>query len=207
MSAQPCDAGCVVTARWRWHGALLVAACGACAACSIPLGDPVVRSSDQLVLPRAAGVVVPGEVAEATGPYAAVAGHVLQEINRVRAAADVGELTSDPRLDQAAAEHARELAGRRMLDHESLRPGRRTFMLRVEAAGVTWRGVAENLAQVPGSQTTVARQTARAWLNSPGHRQSMLNATYTHSGVGVAEDASGYWYIVQLYVLPAAQRE
>jgi uncharacterized protein YkwD len=148
-----------------------------------------------------------GGFADPTSPYAVVAGHVLQEVNRARAAAAVGELSADPRLDQAATEHARELAGRRTLDHESLRPDRRTFTLRVEAVGVAWRSLAENLAQVPGSRTVVARQTARAWLNSPGHRQSMLNAAYTHSGVGVAEDASGYWYIVQLYVLPSPLRE
>jgi uncharacterized protein YkwD len=178
-----------------------------CAGCTIPLGDPTIRPSARLVLPPADGVAPPGDVVPAAGPYAALAGQVLEEINRVRAAADVGMLAADPRLDQAAVEHARELAGRRLLDHESMRPERRTIMLRVETAGVPWRSVAENLAQVPGSPGGVARQTARAWLDSPGHRQSMLDARYTLTGVGVAEDAAGYWYVVQLYVLPAAARE
>jgi uncharacterized protein YkwD len=193
-------------AAWRGMSSQLLLVL-VCAGCTIPLGDPTIRPSARVVLPPAGGVVVPGDVVPASGPYAELAGQVVGEINRVRAAADVGILAADPRLDQAAVEHARELAGRRVLDHESMRPERRTMMLRVETAGVPWRNVAENLAQVPGSRGGVARQTARAWLDSPGHRQSMLDARYTHTGVGVAEDAAGYWYVVQLYVLPAAARE
>jgi uncharacterized protein YkwD len=198
-------AGAGRAARHGLRAQLLLAL--VCVGCSIPLGDPTIRPPARLALPPADGVVLPGDVVPAAGPYAALAGQVLEEINRVRAAADVGILAADSRLDQAAVEHARELAGRRVLDHESMRPERRTMMLRVETAGVAWRSVAENLAQVPGSRGGVARQTARAWLDSPGHRRSMLDARYTHTGVGVAEDAAGHWYIVQLYVLPAAARE
>jgi uncharacterized protein YkwD len=207
----PRGAGPGPAARRGMSGQLLLAL--VCAGCTIPLGDPTIRPPAGLVRPPADHVVLPGDivppgdVVPADGPYAALASQVVDEINRVRAAADVGILAADPRLDQAAVEHARELAGRRVLDHESMRPERRTIMLRVETAGVPWRTVAENLAQVPGSRGGVARQTARAWLDSPGHRRSMLDARYTHTGVGVAEDAAGYWYVVQLYVLPAVARE
>jgi uncharacterized protein YkwD len=166
-----------------------------CAGCMIPVGElPFPPPTDPEPAPPAR---VPGDQ-----PYAAAAEQVLQEANRARSAIGARALVPDARLDAAAAEHAAELARRRVLDHESTRPDRRTVSQRVDAAGVAWRRIAENLAQLPGGSAAVASQSVRLWLDSPGHRVNLLEPAYTRSGVGIARDASGLWYVVQLYVLP-----
>ena len=109
-------------------------------------------------------------------------------------------------LDQAARAHAQELAARRTLDHNSTDPELRTPGMRATAAGVTWSSIAENLASMSGAAASVGAQTGSIWMNSSGHRNNLLNARYTHTGVGVAVDDRGVWYVTQLYVLPRATR-
>jgi uncharacterized protein YkwD len=179
--------------RRRWSG---IAAALLFVGCTVPLGD--------LPLPPAPGPVSPSEGPGAELPHAAVSVQVLGEVNRAREGAGVRPLLADAALDRAAAHHASELARREVLDHESTDPARRTIALRVDAVGVRWRRIAENLAQVSGGSAAVGPQVARLWLNSPGHRANMLEPAYTRSGVGVARDRAGLWYVVQLYVLPAA---
>lgn len=54
-----------------------------------------------------------------------------------------------------------------------------------------WRRAGENIAAGYGTGDVV-----NAWMNSDGHRANILG-DYTHIGVGVAWDASGYPYYVQ----------
>ena len=41
-----------------------------------------------------------------------------------------------------------------------------------------------------------------AWLESPGHRRTMLTPAFTTTGVGVARDDEGTFYFTQLYMVP-----
>jgi uncharacterized protein YkwD len=137
-------------------------------------------------------------------PAAAVtAAAVLAESNRIRASlARVGEMRHDPDLQRAAQAHANELAERRVLDHASPTPGRRTMTQRIDAAGVAWTRAAENLGQLPGPWEDIPRRVVQMWLDSPGHRSSLLDPDWTHSAVGIAADQYGYYYVVQLYLVP-----
>ena len=59
--------------------------------------------------------------------------------------------------------------------------------------GVSYRTAGENIAY--GQRTP--REVVTAWMNSPGHRANILNASYTQIGVGYV--ASGnYW--TQLFI-------
>jgi uncharacterized protein YkwD len=136
-----------------------------------------------------------------------VAEGVLTEANRARRAAGVASLQADPDLDRAAAEYASELADRGLLDHDSPTPGRRTVSQRVDAAGVAWTRVAENLGLVRTHEAAVAATVVRLWLGSPGHRSNLLDAGYVWAGAGVARDRVGDWYVVQVYVTPRLRRE
>ena len=58
----------------------------------------------------------------------------------------------------------------------------------MRAAGISYRAAGENIAQ---GQRTPA-EVVQAWMNSEGHRANILNASFTHIGVGYV--ASGnYW--------------
>jgi uncharacterized protein YkwD len=57
---------------------------------------------------------------------------------------------------------------------------------RVKRVGYDYRSVAENVAW---GQDTVQR-VVHSWMNSPGHRQNILNPNYTEMGIGYSQK---YW--------------
>lgn len=162
--------------------------------CTLPL--PVPSRQEQSAPPSA-----PTHAA-----LAAIEQGVFVEVNRVRAARGAAVLQRDAALDRAARAHSEELAERGVLDHESTNASRRTPALRAEAEGVSWMRIAENLAAMTDNGSAVPTRTATLWLNSSGHRENMLNAAFTSTGVGVAVDRRGVWYVTQLYVLPPPAR-
>jgi uncharacterized protein YkwD len=137
---------------------------------------------------------------------AAIEDGVFIEVNRLRREHGRGALRRLPALDQAARLHSAELAARRMLDHYSTDVMLRTPGQRVTAKGIVWISVAENLASMSGAYQTAGWRTGDVWMHSPGHRSNMLEERYTHTGVGVAIDRRGIWYVTQLYVLPRGAR-
>ena len=135
-----------------------------------------------------------------------VARGVIAEVNSTRLGQGLDALIEDAVLNRAAREHSEELAARGKLDHTSTDPARRTMTMRIEAAGGTWLRAAENLAHVSGYASGVPGRTVNMWLKSNGHRRNLLSPDYTHTGVGVAIDPRGRWYVTQLYVRPRAVR-
>jgi uncharacterized protein YkwD len=163
-----------------------------CAACTVPVSVP--RSA-----PAAAAAVSDATVE-------AVANELLAAVNRARADNGLRPLRRVAALTRAAREHSEELAERRTLEHTSTNPARRTMTMRIEAAGGTWSRAAENLANMSGPASDVPWQSVQLWLNSAGHRRNMLESAYTQTGVGIAIDQRGIWYITQLYVVPRTGR-
>lgn len=51
---------------------------------------------------------------------------------------------------------------------------------------------------ITSNPNMTARQVIDAWAKSPGHRRNMLSGT-NKIGVGVAQNASGVWYVVARY--------
>ncbi|MCM2348555.1 MAG: CAP domain-containing protein [Bacteriovoracaceae bacterium] len=45
-----------------------------------------------------------------------------------------------------------------------------------------------------------SKDVLSAWLNSPAHRKSIENPSYTHTGLGLHKDASGRPYWTQIFV-------
>lgn len=45
-----------------------------------------------------------------------------------------------------------------------------------------------------------AEAVFRAWLNSPSHRRSIETASWTHTGLGLAESAGGRKYWTQMFL-------
>ena len=130
---------------------------------------------------------------------------VVRRANDVRVEARVRALVEDAALTNAAQRYAEELARLQRLDHVSPTLGLETMTKRIEAAGGKWRQAGENLATTY-NVSDMPRTVIDMWLNSPGHRRSLLGSAFTRTGVGVARDTRGAWYIVQLYVLPPARR-
>jgi uncharacterized protein YkwD len=116
----------------------------------------------------------------------AVENEVVRLTNAERAKAGCGALKHDARLRAAAFGHSSDMSANSYFDHNS-RDGR-DFADRIRAAGFSFTAAGENIAQ--GYPTAAA--VVNGWMNSPGHRQNILNCAYTHIGVGHAANGS-YW--------------
>jgi uncharacterized protein YkwD len=104
----------------------------------------------------------------------------LAAVNAARLAAGRRALDPDGRLDRAAQAHAEDMLRRSYYDHSS--PEGASPLVRVQAAGFPARLVGENLAAGMRSLP----EAMAAWLGSSGHRRNLLEARFTHLGMGVA---------------------
>ncbi|MFE3452334.1 CAP domain-containing protein [Nonomuraea sp. NPDC059194] len=119
-----------------------------------------------------------------TGGASTIEDEVVKLTNAERASGGCKPLTHDPQLRAAAEGHSADMAAKGYFDHTS--PNGRNPGDRIKASGfspVTAWG--ENIAK--GQRT--AADVVRGWMNSPGHRQNIMNCNYTHIGVG--HDAKG----------------
>ena len=72
---------------------------------------------------------------------------------------------------------------------------------RAEKMGIfNWRAIGENIAFNRGYDDPV-RIAVEKWLESPSHKQNMLNKDWIESGLGVAISADGSYYFTQVFLL------
>lgn len=109
--------------------------------------------------------------------------HSLQLVNESRAAHSVRPVAEHPTLTAKAQAWAEVLAERGSLAHSNLADG----------AGPGWSTLGENVAMA-GS----VEEAHQLFMNSPPHRQNILNGRYTHMGVGTAE-GHGRLFVVQVF--------
>lgn len=123
---------------------------------------------------------------------------VVQLVNLERARAGLPPLTVNTLLTSAARRHSSNMAswsnsiGGQAMQHTLIGTTTPTPSTRLDFAGYQdWRAWGENIAY--GYAT--AQQVVTAWMNSPGHRANILNATFTEIGVGAVTNASGqiFW--------------
>ncbi len=125
----------------------------------------------------------------------------FDQINAERRANGLEPLERDPVLVDIARAHSRDLAqngtpgGQRLEESDPLE--------HIEAAGVAYRVVSANLAW--NNHPNPAEVAVRGWLRSAQPRETILDAIFSHSGVGVAPDDRGGYYFTQLFVQKAAE--
>jgi uncharacterized protein YkwD len=112
---------------------------------------------------------------------------VLELTNAERADEGCGPLRADEQLHEAAVLHSQDMAERDYFDHvtpEGVGPGERA-----ERAGYdSWGG--ENIAWGYRS----AEDVVEGWMDSPGHRENILNCDFVAIGIGAADSDRGpYW--------------
>ncbi|SRR5579871_1671210 len=110
--------------------------------------------------------------------------------NQERARYRLPPLRNDQALDSIARGHSEDMLRRGFFSHtnpDRESPGDRMARLhRIligEGAENIWSGSGYNA-------NAVAEQIVGDWMNSPGHRANILNAEYTHLGVGAAMEGA-----------------
>lgn len=117
---------------------------------------------------------------------------VLELVNEQRLLADVQPLEWDEQVAGLARIKSADMAATGQLSHTSEQLGSPFKMLRDN--GVPYKTASENIARGQRS----AQEVVDAWMASTGHRESMLNPSFTHMGMGIAADAKGRLYWTQL---------
>ena len=69
---------------------------------------------------------------------------------------------------------------------------------RIDEGGVRAQGIAENLYKCRGVDDPL-RSAVDGWMSSKGHRNNILGADFTHTGVGIAVAEDGTIYFTQLF--------
>ncbi len=126
----------------------------------------------------------------------AVEQRVFDLINHERANHGVPALVMRSDLCGVARGHSQEMAEYNYLNHENI--AGMSAADRLTNAGIAWRTCGENIAYNSGYADPAARAVV-SWMESPGHRQNILNEAFTHTGVGVAQGASGTYFFTQVF--------
>lgn len=116
---------------------------------------------------------------------AKVRAKLYELINKEREKAGLSRLEIDPRLEEIAAGHSRDMAKNKFAGHISPTSGGPEQRLR--AAGVEFVNFGENV----GQGYLSAEAIHSGFMESPGHRMVMLDPRFTHFGIGVESEGSG----------------
>jgi len=128
-------------------------------------------------------------------PHAATAQNSIAErylfasANAERAQRGLPPLRWDDTLYKAARTHCQEMAARQSISHQYL--GEPELTQRGKLAGAKFSTIAENVAMAP-----TAVRIHIAWMNSPGHRENLLDPQVDSVGISVLQ-RNGELYAVQ----------
>ena len=131
---------------------------------------------------------------------------LLCEVNRVRAERGLGALSVDWPLTGAAQAHAEDMHARSFFSHvtpDGLTLVERALRAGFPDAGTDWQ-LGEVLALGSGVLSTPA-SAVRGWLDSPGHREVVLDPGLDVAGIGLVDfEAAGGPFTV--WVMVAGRR-
>ncbi|MFI2506945.1 CAP domain-containing protein [Streptomyces sp. NPDC018972] len=111
---------------------------------------------------------------------------VVELVNAERAKAGCSPVKVNATLTKAAQDHSEDMASSGTMSHtgsDGSSPGDR-----ITRAGYSWSTYGENVAH--GYSTP--EQVMTGWMNSPGHKENILNCGFKEIGVGLAQPGS-YW--------------
>jgi uncharacterized YkwD family protein len=163
--------------------------------------QPVVQQPAQQAVPQQPVKQQPTQQAAPQQPVADASvpseiQQVLDLVNQERAKAGVSPLKLSTSLDSMAKVKAEDMRDNNYFSHTSPSYGSPFDMMK--KFGISFSTAGENIAA--GQQS--ASDVMNSWMNSPGHRQNILNPSYTEIGIGVAKGGSYGTYWVQDFIRP-----
>lgn len=139
-------------------------------------------------------------VARATPQNAsAVVQSIVELTNHVRADNQAPALSPSPKLMEAAQIHSRDMAAADTMAHTLPGAALPSLTGRADAVHYAYARLGENIAYNQADASSVVA----AWMNSPPHRENMLNSSFTDIGVGLAWNARGEPYYTMMLGRPS----
>ncbi|MFF2752857.1 CAP domain-containing protein [Psychrobacillus sp. NPDC058041] len=111
---------------------------------------------------------------------------VVDLTNKERAKEGLKALQIDVKLTQSAQAKSQDMKNKNYFDHTS--PTFGSPFDQMKSLGITYKSAGENIAMGQRS----AAEVVDAWMKSPGHRENIMNPSFTHIGVGLS-DSGFYW--------------
>ena len=130
---------------------------------------------------------------------------LLQATNNNRLAKNKPTLSLNPKLSEAATTKAQDMADRNYWSHNT--PDGKAPWHFIDTAGYSYKKAGENLAY----GFTTSADTVNGWMNSPTHRDNMLDDSFTEVGFGFV-NASDYnesgkeTIVVAMYASPGIEQ-
>ena len=147
----------------------------------------IISANPQIKNPN---LIYPGDVLQIPAVDTAVRSYeteVIRLVNEIRVDNGLKPLTENWELSRVARYKAHDMHDSGYFDHNSPVYGSPFTM--IKNFGLSYRAAAENIAMGYRTPQTVVD----GWMNSTtGHRENILNPSYTQIGVGYCADGS-YW--------------
>lgn len=134
-------------------------------------------------------LIYPGQIIQVPTLDASVTDYeqeVIRLVNEIRQKNGLKALSYDWELSRVARFKSQDMKDNRYFAHNS--PVYGTPFQMIRNFGISFRSAGENIAR--GYSTPQA--VVNGWMNSSGHRANILNAGYTHIGVGFVSGGN-YW--------------
>ncbi|MFL0584026.1 CAP domain-containing protein [Solibacillus silvestris] len=116
----------------------------------------------------------------------AVEEQVVSLVNKERAQQGLAPLKIDWELARVAKYKSQDMHDKNYFSHTSPTYGSPFDMMK--QFGISYKAAGENIAKGQKS----AAQVMDGWMNSSGHRANIMDAKFTHIGVGYVKDGN-YW--------------
>ncbi|MFN3652477.1 MAG: CAP domain-containing protein [Armatimonadota bacterium] len=153
---------------WR-AGVLLLAASAVC----LPLA----------ARPLDAAASRPAERVELEGKkFAAIELQVVKLINKERKKKKRSALKNNNAMAKISRRYSKQMNEENFFSHVS--PDGEDMTDRFANAGVGWSWIGENLYWTT-NPNDLAKNAVRAWMNSPVHRENIMNRNFSETGVGI----------------------
>lgn len=123
---------------------------------------------------------------------------LFELVNSERVQAGLPSLEWSSELASSASAHSEDMRERGFVGHVSPRNGGPKE--RVTSAGIQFAALQENVARAPS-----VSDAHRGFLESPGHRASVMNEQATHLGIGIRRASNGELLVTQLFVKQSTQ--
>lgn len=136
---------------------------------------------------RTAGITLP------PGPAPAFEQQLLRLVNRERISAGLPALSPHDGLNSLARLKSLDLITQDYFAHQSPTYGSPFDMM--DLAGIKYRSAGENLAAAP-----TVDQAHSGLMDSPGHRDNILNESFTHIGIGIMRGGPCGLMFTQMFI-------
>ena len=139
---------------------------------------------------------------------------IFKNINQIRVENKLNELKWDPMLAELAREHSLDMVDNHYFNHTDLLgmgPNERARLLGIKTTIETdtkiYKGLSENIGLMPRgivkdvgvliTEDDISWGMVYRWMVSPPHRKNILDPELFYTGIGVAYDGKGNYYLTQ----------